>query len=246
MNLPRRVNAIATRAVPVKLVRSHLDRAVASITFDDFPRSAWHEGRAILDRYGAKATYYAAGVYCNATEDGIAYYTQRDLTEIGEAGHEVGCHTFSHQHGTGVASPSLIRDTDRNQAFIASVLGDYSLTSFAYPYGDVSPRTKLLLAGRFATSRGIRPGVNAGLIDLAQLNAIGLESRAWSAALVERAVDEAVRRKAWIIFFTHDIDERPSPYGATPAMLDHALAAVTRARMDIIPVKHALARAIFQ
>jgi peptidoglycan/xylan/chitin deacetylase (PgdA/CDA1 family) len=246
MNLARRVNAIATRVVPVKLLRSRLDRPVASITFDDFPRSAWHAGRAILDRYGAKATYYAAGAYCDTTEDGIAYYTRQDLTQIAEAGHEVGCHTFSHRHGSGVASPSLMQDTDRNQAFIASVLGDYALTSFAYPYGDVSPRTKLLFADRFPTSRGIRQGVNGGFIDLAQLNAIGLESKAWSPALIERAVDEAVRRKAWIIFFTHDIDERPSPYGATPAMLDHAMAAVTRARMDIIPVKHALARAIFR
>jgi peptidoglycan/xylan/chitin deacetylase (PgdA/CDA1 family) len=246
MNLPRRVNAIATRAVPVKLVRSRLDRAVASITFDDFPRSAWNKGRAILDRHGAKATFYAAGVFCDTTTDGIAYFTSKDLAEIRDAGHEVGCHTFSHLHGTGVASPSLMRDTDRNQDFIALVLGDYRLTSFAYPYGDVSPRTKLLFANRFPTSRGIRHGVNAGLIDLAQLNAIGLEKRQWNPAAVERAVAEAVRSKAWIIFFTHDIEERPSPYGATPEMLDHALDAVKRARMDILPIKHALARAIFQ
>jgi hypothetical protein len=126
------------------------------------------------------------------------------------------------------------------------VLGDYRLTSFAYPYGDVSPRTKLLFANRFPTSRSIRHGVNAGLIDLAQLNAIGLEKRQWNPAAVERAVAEAVRSKAWIIFFTHDIEERPSPYGATPEMLDHALDAVKRARMDILPIKHALARAIFQ
>jgi len=246
MTVLQRINHVATRAIAVKRVRSRLQAPVASVTFDDFPRSAWEKGRAILDRYGAKATFYAAGAFCDRTTDGIAYFTPKDLAEIRDAGHELGCHTFSHLHGTGVASASLMRDIDRNQDFIASVLGDYRLTSFAYPYGDVSPRTKLLFANRFPTSRGILPGVNAGLIDLAQLNAIGLEKRHWNPAAVERAVDEAVRRKAWIIFFTHDIDDRPSLYGATPEMLDHALGALRRARMDIIPVKHAMARAIFQ
>lgn len=246
MNLLHRINNVATRNTPVKLIRSRLGQPVASITFDDFPKSAWTEGRPILDRHGAKATYYAAGRFCGQSEDGLDYYGPGDLTEIRDAGHEIGCHTFSHQYGTGVASGDLEQDTDRNQAFIGERLGDYPLTSFAYPYGDVSPRTKFLFSRRFATSRGIRRGVNAGWIDLAQLKAIGLEHKAWNPAAIEQAVVEAVRRKGWIIFFTHDVSETPSPFGATPGMLDHALASVRKAGVDILPVKHALARAAFQ
>jgi peptidoglycan/xylan/chitin deacetylase (PgdA/CDA1 family) len=246
MNLLHRVNNVATRNLPVKLIRSRLDRPVASITFDDFPKSAWAVGGPILDRHHAKATYYAAGRFCERNEDGIEYYSQGDLTAIRDAGHEIGCHTFSHQYGTGVASQALDVDTDRNQAFVSQLLGDYPLTSFAYPYGDVSPRTKLLFSRRYPTSRGIRRGVNAGLVDLAQLKAIGLEHKAWNPATIERAVAQAVQRKGWIIFFTHDIGETPSPFGATPEMLDHALGAVRAAGIDILPVKHALARLAFQ
>jgi peptidoglycan/xylan/chitin deacetylase (PgdA/CDA1 family) len=246
LSLTHRLNNLATRNIPVKLIRSRLDRPVASITFDDFPRSAWTIGGPILARHDARATYYAAGRFCGQTEDGLDYYSAEDLAAIRAAGHEIGCHTFSHLYGTGQTSAALDEDTDRNQAFVADLLGDYPLSSFAYPYGDVSPRTKLLFSARFPTSRGIRRGVNAGVIDLAQLKAIGLEHKAWNPRAIERAIASAVRRRGWIIFFTHDVSDDPSPYGVTPRMLDHLLVAVRAAGVDILPVKHALARAAFQ
>jgi peptidoglycan/xylan/chitin deacetylase (PgdA/CDA1 family) len=246
MNLLRRVNNLATRHLPVKLIRSRLERPLASITFDDFPKSAWTQGGPILRRHDAKATYYAAGRFCGQVEDGLEYYSAQDLAEIRDAGHEIGCHTYSHEYGTGVASAALDADTTRNQAFVRDLLGDYPLSSFAYPYGDVSPRTKLLFSQRFPTSRGIRRGVNAGLIDLAQLKAVGLEHQAWDPAAIESAVKAAVRRNGWIIFFTHDVSDDPSPFGVTPRMLDHVLASVRDAGIDILPVKHALARTVFR
>ncbi len=246
LSLLHRVNNLLTRNIPVKLIPSRLDRPIASITFDDFPRSAWREGGPILERHGARATYYAAGRFCGLSEDGIEYYMPEDLTAIQGAGHEIGCHTFLHQYGTGVSSKALNEDVARNQAFVAGLLGDYPLSSFAYPYGDVSPRTKLLFSRRFATSRGIGRGINAGLIDLAQLKAVALEHQAWNPAVIEAAVAQAVRRGGWIIFFTHDVSDEPSPFGATPEMLDHALSAVRKAGIDILPVKHALARVAFQ
>ena len=246
LSLLHRVNNVLTRNIPVKLVRSRLDRPLASITFDDFPRSSWSEGGPILDRYDAKATYYVAGRMCGQTDNGIAYYEAEDLTNLRDAGHEIGCHTWSHEYGTGVSSPQLDADVARNDGFVREVLGDYPMTSFAYPYGDVSPRTKVLFSNKFASNRGIRAGVNAGMIDLAQLKAVGLEQRSWTPAMVEQAVAEAIERNGWIIFFTHDISDDPSPYGATPAMLEHALETLTVAQVDILPVKHALARTVFQ
>jgi peptidoglycan/xylan/chitin deacetylase (PgdA/CDA1 family) len=241
INLPQRVNHVVARHIPVKPVHSALVEPVASISFDDFPRSAWIEGGPILKRHNAKATYYAAGRFCGQFEDGLEYYTADDLRQVRDAGHEIGCHTFSHEHATGVDSAALHTDALRNQAFVNDVLGEYRLTSFAYPYGDVSVRTKLLFSRRFATCRGIQDGVNAGLVDLAQLKAIGLERGWWNPALIESEVEAAVRRRGWIIFFTHDVSDSPSEHGATPEMLDHALTRVREVGVDILPVKDALA-----
>ena len=245
MKLLRKANNALTRQVRLKTARSRLSAPVASFTFDDFPRSAWTVGGPILARHAAKATYYVAGRFCDRHEDGLDYYGREDLRALYAAGHEVGCHTFSHRHCPDTPSRELDADWDRNGVFVREVLGDVRMTSFAYPYGNASPRTKALAGRRFAVSRGIRSGVNGRTLDLGQLKAVPLEIRSWTAGAVEREVELARRTGGWIVFFSHDVSDAPSPYGATPAMLEHALDQVKTAGIEILPVKHAYARATF-
>ena len=40
--------------------RSTWPGGVVSFTFDDFPRSAWSNGGAVLEEYDVRGTYYAA------------------------------------------------------------------------------------------------------------------------------------------------------------------------------------------
>jgi peptidoglycan/xylan/chitin deacetylase (PgdA/CDA1 family) len=245
MSFFAKVNRAAAKRLPVKWVRANLDAPIASFSFDDFPRSAWSVGGPILARHGALATYYAAGSFCGSAVDGIDYFDRDDLVAIRDAGHEVGCHSFSHEHGPALETHVLTDDLERNDAFLADVLGQHRTASFAYPYGDVSPRTKLLAARAFPVGRGIRAGVNHGLIDLAELKAVPLEQRSWSAAEVEDWIAEAAANMGWIVFFSHDVAETPTPYGCTPAMLEHALETVRAAGIEILPVKSGLARAVF-
>jgi peptidoglycan/xylan/chitin deacetylase (PgdA/CDA1 family) len=245
MSFMERVNRQITHRLPIKPVKTRLTAPVASITFDDFPKSAWRQGGRILAERDIKATYYAAGGLCGRTEEGLDYFDQADLVEIAAAGHEIGCHTFSHENGPAVRTDALMDDVERNTAFVQDVLGDYVMSSFAYPYGEASPRTKLLFGQRFPTSRGIRKGVNRGVMDFSQLKAIGIEKWWWTPGYIEAAVQQARRKNGWLIFFTHDISDDPSPYGATPQMLEHALDALAAAGVEALPVKHALARAVF-
>ncbi|MBW3558998.1 MAG: polysaccharide deacetylase family protein [Proteobacteria bacterium] len=245
MSLLDKANNALTRRVRLKTARSRLTAPVASFTFDDFPRSAWKVGGPILARHAAKATYYVSGRFCDRYEDGLEYYSRDDLRALYAAGHEVGCHTFSHRRSPRVPSRELEADFDRNQVFVRDTLGDVVMSSFAYPYGDASPRTKALAGRRFPVSRGIRSGVNGRTLDLGQLKAVPLEIRSWTAKAVEREVELARQTGGWIIFFSHDVSEAPSPYGATPTMLGHALDRVKAAGIEILPVKHAYARATF-
>src|SRR5437868_1211537 len=71
---------------------------VVSFTFDDFPRSAWLTGGAILQRFGAAGTYYVSlGLLDKETPTG-RICVAGDLAALVEQGHELGCHTFSHCH----------------------------------------------------------------------------------------------------------------------------------------------------
>jgi peptidoglycan/xylan/chitin deacetylase (PgdA/CDA1 family) len=243
MGLFERLSASAVRRTPFKPARLRAEGGMASFTFDDFPRSAWSVGGPILAGYGARATYYASGTFCGRTEDGVEYYDEADLRAIKAAGHEIACHTFSHGHGPAMTSTELQADVARNAEFLRGVLGEVSLDSFAYPYGDVSFRTKGLFARSFPTSRGIQAGVNGERSDLAQLKAFPMESRRWDPAHMLDLVERARASGGWLIFFSHDVCDHPSPYGATPAMLEHALEAVTAAGLKILPVNEALAAA---
>jgi peptidoglycan/xylan/chitin deacetylase (PgdA/CDA1 family) len=215
---------------------------ILSICFDDFPKSAWTRGGSILERYGAKATYYAAGRFCGRTIGGAVYFDRSDLAQVALTGHEVGCHSYSHEHGTRIPSPELAVDYARNREFLSERLPRMEFSSFAYPYGDVSARVKALAAQHYTTARGIRPGVNINPIDLALLNAMPLESRSWTAPAMEDLAREAARTNGWLILFTHDVDETPSPYGVTPAMLSQALDIALGHRLEILPVGAAAAR----
>jgi len=245
MLLPGLINRKVTERLPLKPLFSRLSAPLASITFDDFPRSAWTVGGEILARRQVKATYYVSGGYCGHAHGGVDYFDQKDLVEVASAGHEIGSHSFEHERGPSTLTDLLIDDAERNAAFVEDVLGDYVMTSFAYPFGEASPRTKTVLGERFPTCRGIVRGVNHGLMDLSQLKAIGLEHGRWSQKRIENAIRKAVSDRAWVIFFTHDVSETPTPFGATPGMLTHALDCLAGAGIEILPVRHALARAAF-
>ena len=244
MGLAYLANHFVTCRLPLKLARCQLTRPVASLTFDDFPKSAWTVGGPILQRDGARATYYAAGRFRGALEDGVTYYDDDDLRAIVAAGHEVGAHSFAHEPAPGRSTRALIEDARRNAEALEPVVG-HRLTSYAYPFGEISPRTKTAMGARFAAARGIRPGVNAGMIDLAQLKAVGVERRSWAPETVDAFIAEAVAARGWLIFFTHDVSDTPSPYGCTPAMLEHVLGRLAEAGIETLPVRQAMARAVF-
>lgn len=246
MSLKSTVKNAITRSVVLHPATNRASGPMASFSFDDFPRSAWTAGGAILERHGAKATYYTAGRFCGLREDGLDYYTPEDLRAAHAAGHEIGCHTFSHQPSPTVGSKALEADLARNQAFVSELLGPdgSEMSTFAYPYGHVSLRTKRLAGRRYEASRGYRWGVNRRRLDRGELLAVHLEARSWNAPDIEARIGAARDARGWLVFVTHDVSDAPSPYGATPAMLEHALGAVRSAGFEILTVRDAMNRAM--
>jgi peptidoglycan/xylan/chitin deacetylase (PgdA/CDA1 family) len=218
---------------------------VVSFTFDDFPKSAWTAGGVILGKYAVLGTYYVSGSRCGAFIDNTQQYDGEDLLALCAAGHEVGCHSFAHRRASNVSSAELRADIQQNAGFLRQVLGDISLSSFAYPYGDVDPRTKLLYARLFPSSRGIRSGINTGVLDLALLRTIQLCDIERHPELLDTALASARASRGWIVFLTHDVQTKPESYGCTPETLERTIRKVRNADIDILPVKHALALAMF-
>lgn len=207
-------------------VTQALERPMVSFAFDDAPVSSATAGRATLEARGLKGTWYiSAGLL--GTEAAVGRVVDEgDVRALAAAGHEIGCHTFSHLDCGAAAAAQIDADLQRN----AESLADWGLpspTTFAYPYGDVSLAAKRAVTGRFALSRALHPGLVAPGADLNQAPAVSMEGPDGE-AIARWWLDRAERRKAWLILFAHGVDAAPSRFGMSAASLerltDHALA----------------------
>ena len=67
---------------------------------------------------------------------------------------------------------------------------------------------------------GIAPSAFAqSSADKATARQLGIEGEDGE-AVAARWLDEAARRKGWLVLFTHDVRETPSPFGCTPQVLE--------------------------
>jgi peptidoglycan/xylan/chitin deacetylase (PgdA/CDA1 family) len=250
------MNALLTRAarsaevrlarnVPFNALDTRLAEPVVSFTFDDFPRSALHEGGRVLRERGWTGTYFAAGSFCGRRVDGLDYFDRDDLVQAAEQGHEIGCHTFGHLRLPEARSDEIEADLQRNADFVAEALPGYRLSSFAYPFGDLRLGQKAQIARRFPICRGIWPGLNRGRMDFAQLKAVSLESRMGEEVDVGAWLDRAQAERGWLIFFTHDVSDNPSPYGSSRRTFETVADAVAHRGIRVLPVKNAVGFARF-
>lgn len=239
-----KVTSFSARMLKVRPARLAALKPVASISFDDFPKNAWTIGGKVLAQHGVRATFYTAGIFCGRTAEGTVFYDEGDLRALVQARHEIGCHGFGHQPTPNLTTQELTIDNEKNCEFLKPFLNGQAPVSFAFPFGRVSPRTKRFYASRFSSARGVHPGINAGRVDLAQLNTISLEKRCWDEPAIKASIQRALHNHGWLILYTHDVSDSPSDYGSTPEMLDWALTQLSLARIPVLPVCEALSYAL--
>ena len=208
--LRRRLVRLADRRPAVR----RPDRPIVTFAFDDTPASAVRRGAPILEQHGVRGTYY----FCTGLAGELGHMGRYagcdDMRRAAEAGHEIGCHTYSHLDCGQISGVMMADDIELN----ASLLSDWgvaqSIETFAYPYGDVGFAAKQAAAERFVLSRALHHGLIEPGADLNQAPAVGLEGehgeavgRAWLA--------KAAERRAWVILFTHGVEDAVSRFGTT-------------------------------
>jgi peptidoglycan/xylan/chitin deacetylase (PgdA/CDA1 family) len=238
-----RLSGLIARTVPVLPRQIVEGRVVASITFDDFPKSAWTNGGSILAEFGVRATYYTAGSFCNRTVDGIEYYNHSDLEGLRNHGHEIACHGFGHRPTTLLSDAELSEDMARNQAFLAPFLDGETACSFAFPFGEVNLRTKRFYSTRFSSARGVHPALNQARADMSLLSAISLEERCWRPAFIADAIARTKEQGGLLVFYTHDISNEPTEYGSKPSVLKNVLQWLAAAKIPVMPIGEAVIHA---
>lgn len=209
-------------------------RPMISFSFDDAPATAAQAGAAALEARGLRGTFYvAAGLAGGEAPMGVCAEAA-DYRRLAEAGHEIACHTFSHLDCGQASGPEALADVDANARALAA-WGAPAPETFAYPYGDVGFAPKRALADRFRLLRGLHHGLIEKGCDLNQAPAVGIEG-ADGEAVARRWMAAALRRKAWLILYTHDVRDDPSPWGCTPAVLARLIDQALGDGFDVVTV----------
>jgi peptidoglycan/xylan/chitin deacetylase (PgdA/CDA1 family) len=202
------------RLVERRPAKVSLKKAMVSFAFDDVPATALTYGAKTLESRGLRGTFFVSASL--AGQDGRMgrYANREELLAAAAAGHELACHTYSHLDCGVADEAAILADIERNEQALTE-WGVPPPINFAYPYGDVSVAAKRVLGKRFAVSRALHRGLIETGTDLNQTPAIGVEGPA-GGIYARRWLEYAVSRKAWVIFYTHDVTDEPSEFGCTP------------------------------
>ena len=224
----------------VDLFRMRNSTPMVSFTFDDLPKSAATTGATLLEAHGARGTFYVSGsLVGSSTPDWVAGDTD-DILSLHRRGHQIGCHTFSHLRACDLNEAAMAKEIERNRDYFRALDPSMQVDTFAYPFGYASFARKYQLRNEFETCRSIAPGVNSGGVDLQFLRAMPLIDREMNRDGLERAFDDAQTNNGWLIFYGHDVTDRPSPYGCSPALLEMALDAARRRKIPALTMAEAM------
>jgi peptidoglycan/xylan/chitin deacetylase (PgdA/CDA1 family) len=196
-------------------ININIDKAIFSFTFDDVPLSAARNGAKILEDAGAVGTYYVALGIGRSERTKERFIDEEDIKSLHDRGHDIGCHTYSHLSLRKNSPTAIEQDCLLNTNKLKSILGKESIDHFAYPYGAVSLSGKKLLGRRYKTLRTTDYGINNCRTDLTHLRTVSLCSINFDRNLMLETIQKAVKTNGWIIFFTHDILEKPSQWGTS-------------------------------
>ena len=115
------------------------DAKYVALTFDDGPSSEFTpQYLDILDRYGAKATFYNLGDNAGANPD-LA-------REVIARGHQLCNHTMAHNQLTAVDNETIFREITTSAELLKNITGQ-ATTHLRPPYGDFTERSWLASGG---------------------------------------------------------------------------------------------------
>lgn len=241
-SLPAKITRRLTQLRAASPMSRSPSRAIVSFTFDDFPKSAVDTGADILDGANAKGCYYACTGLAKKVNATGTLFDENDLNNLHAAGHEIGAHTHNHLDCSQNPVTTVLDDIQRNLNTLKEMGHTAPITQFAYPYGETKYTLKKALIPLFPSVRGILPGVNGRGSDLMQLRAMELTPDSSTTDRAAAAIEAAANDPKWIIIFTHDVSEKPSPFGTTPAALRQLVTLAKDSGAEILTPTAALAK----
>jgi peptidoglycan-N-acetylglucosamine deacetylase len=164
-------------------VRHTGDASAIALTFDDGPNPAITPGLLdLLDRYGAKATFFVVGKHVRAFPA-----LAKDITE---RGHAIGNHTETHPNLIFCSAGTIAHELDRCDEAIEAATGEKARW-MRPPYGYRGPQLEGVVRER-----------GAGVVMWS------VTARDWNTQPAEKVIQRLRRAQGGDIVLLHDADHR--------------------------------------
>jgi peptidoglycan/xylan/chitin deacetylase (PgdA/CDA1 family) len=238
-----RISARLSRHIPTRPVALKNEKPIMTFTFDDVPETALTEGARLLEQAKARGTFYISTALLGRRTAHWTVIDAEGVRELHHGGHEIGLHGHAHLPVGLYRDSEFAADIARNRETLRSIDPSMLAENFAYPYGLANFARKLRLSKLVRSSRGVESGVNSGTIDAQFIRGVALGEASIGYAEIDRYLDQAIDNNGWLVFFTHDVGDAPSPYGVSKRMLHYAVEAAIRRGIDILTLDAALDRA---
>ncbi len=235
-SLPLRASRWLSRRVVPHRLELRGGTGVVSFTFDDAPMSACEAGAGVLERHGARGTFYIAGGLTDRQEEGRLCHSADALRTLLAAGHELGAHSYAHVRCDLLPAAQLQQELDRSDAFLAGFGVDLAELDFAYPFGGYALGAKRACGTRYRSSRITGGGTHVGWADLDALRCHRFYASQPDGVPYTSRLAEAAQQGGWLVVNTHEVENAPGAYGCTPAELDAAVAQALAAGCKVLPV----------
>jgi peptidoglycan/xylan/chitin deacetylase (PgdA/CDA1 family) len=235
---------IAAQVLYRRPARLRNTRPLISFTFDDFPVSALHVAGPILEKNGARGTYYISlGLMGKVAPTGQIFGVG-DLRELLARGHEVGCHTFDHCHSYDTTPGRFESSVLENRRALEALAPGVAMETLSYPISAPRAVTKKRCAEYFMGCRAGGQTLNAGRADLNSLKAFFLEQSRDNFDAIRTVIDANKRANGWLVFATHDVCDAPTRFGCTPEFFEKVVSYSVESGVRIAPVAEALKEAV--
>lgn len=201
-----------------------LSSPIVSFTFDDFPKTAVRNGARILRSYGKTGTFYLSLELLGAFSDvGLPIADKSDIEKIISDGHDLGDHTYNHFNAFKVTNTDYEIAIKKNREKFQELFSIDNFNSFAYPFGYLKPATKKIVRCYYRFARGIEDGINVGITDLILLKAVHVKGGIENIEYYKNLISINKEKKGWLIFFTHEVENSPTPFGCNEELLSRII-----------------------
>lgn len=122
-------------------------KAAICLTFDDNLLSQLNFAIPKMEKYGYRGTFYIVAQWIDdqAKWEGCA----KRWKKVYGMGHEIGCHSYSHNYLSRIDSPTLSKQTSYAKEVIERWIGKGNCQLFRFPWGDSNKKSRNVVVKTF-------------------------------------------------------------------------------------------------